>query len=116
MLKFFKFIEDLWDRICNRKPSISQSIEHNESMQGNIFNNSIIETKNNNGEVNSNTGAGNQILLKAANDISLNINICGKELIEGVYSLHKDIVITPSPGNNYALKHGAQSHILLCRY
>ena len=59
MLKFVEFIKDLRDRICNRKPSISQSIEHNESMQGNNFNNSIIEIKNNNGEVNSNTGAGN---------------------------------------------------------
>ena len=71
MLKVFKFIKDLWDRISNRKPSISQSIEHNESMQGNDFNNSIIETKNNNGEVNSNMGAGNQILLKAANNTTI---------------------------------------------
>ena len=110
MLKFLKFIKDLSDRISNRKPSISQSIEHNESMQGNDFNNSIIETKNNNGEVNSNTGAGNQILLKAANDISLNINICGNELLEEVNSLHKDIVITPSPRNFDALMRAAQSY------
>ena len=52
MFNVFKLIEDLWDRISNRKPSISQSIEHNESMQGNDFNNSIIEIKNNNGELN----------------------------------------------------------------
>ena len=110
MFNVFKLIEDLWDRISYRKPSISQSIEHNESMQGNNFNNSIIEIKNNNGEVNSNTGAGNQILLKAANDISLNINICGNELLEEVNSLHKDIVITPSPRNFDALMRAAQSY------
>ena len=27
MFNVFKLIEDLWDRIINRKPSISQSIE-----------------------------------------------------------------------------------------
>ena len=110
MFNVFKLIEDLWDRICNRKPSISQSIEHNESMQGNDFNNSIIETKNNNGEVNSNTGAGNQILLKAANDIFININNCGNELLEGVYSLHKDIIFTHSPRNIDAIMRAAQSY------
>lgn len=109
MSNVFKLIEDLWDRISNRKPSISQSIEHNESMQGNDFNNSIIETKNNNGEVNSNTDAGNQILLKAANDIFININNCGNELLEGVYSLHKDIVFTHSPRNIDAIMRAAQS-------
>lgn len=110
MFNVFKLIEDLWDRISNRKPSISQSIEHNESMQGNNFNNSIIETKNNNGEVNSNTGAGNQILLKAANDIFININNCGNELLEGVYSLHKDIIFTHSPRNINAIMRAAQSY------
>ena len=110
MFNAFKLIEDLWDRISNRKPSISQSIEHNESMQGNNFNNSIIEIKNNNGEVNSNTGAGNQILLKAANDIFININHCGNELLEGVYSLHKDIIFTHSPRNIDAIMRAAQSY------
>lgn len=110
MFNVFKLIEDLWDRISNRKPSISQSIEHNESMQGNNFNNSIIEIKNNNGEVNSNTGAGNQILLKAANDIFININNCGNELLEGVYSLHKDIIFTHSPRNIDAIMRAAQSY------
>ena len=49
-------------------------------------------------------------MLKAANDISLNINICGNELLEEVNSLHKDIVITPSPRNFDALMRAAQSY------
>ena len=60
--------------------------------------------------MNSNTVAGNQVFLKAANDISLNINICGNELLEEVNSLHKDIVITPSPRNFDALMRAAQSY------
>lgn len=110
MCNLFKSIANLVvELFSNRKPSASQPIKHNKFLQGNSFNNNVIETKDNKGGVNSNMGDGTQLFLRTDNDIVFNINICGNELLEGVQSSSKGKLFTHSPGNIAALIRAAKS-------
>lgn len=109
MCNLFKSIVNLVGGFFSkRKPSASQPIKHNKFLQGNKFNNNVIDTKDNKGVVNSNMGDGTQLFLKTDNDIVFNINICN-ELLRSVQSSNKGESFTHSPRNIDALIRAAKS-------